>query len=161
MAEARAVAFSTAATSTATAGDTVETRSFGPNCGAAVLALVVRAANQAPIYAFAAPASSVFPDAPGDAESLARLLRRWGDLAVATTADPPAWATVAGDARAPALPPADLQPPWSSPFDATTFADIRARALPMACYQTSPDSAECLYWEPAAGQALVFLRFQR
>ncbi len=168
MVEAHRVAFSTAATADQTAGDTIEARSFGPDCANAVVSLVVRAGDGAPLYAFAAPGAWTFPetvlaaaDPEAEAQAMRALLRRWARTAVATTADEPRWASIASG-PAPA-PPAEeaLQAPWSTTFDAATFADIRARALPMACFETSPDSAQCVYWEPAAAQALPFLAFNR
>ena len=169
--QSHAVAFSGASTSDVTAGDTVEARSFGPDCARAVVALTVRAADGTALWTFAAPARAVFPETAAGAidptaatQAMDTLLRRWARVSVSTTADQPRWAPMsAGPGGAsPELPEAGPPTgPWSTPFDEATYADIRARGLPMACFETSPDSAQCIYWEAAAGEALLFLEFQR
>jgi len=170
--ESQPVQFSGASTSDATAGDTVEARSFGPDCPNAVLSLTVRAGDGTPLWAFTAPAQTVFPgmvpnaENPQDAaQAMRSLLRRWARVSTATTAAQPSWEAIGteGEAAPPALnegpPPAGG--PWSTPFDAITYADVRARALPTICYETSPHSAECIYWEAAVGAALRYVTFER
>jgi hypothetical protein len=167
--QTHAIAFSGASTSDLAAGDMVEARSFGPDCATAIVTLTFRAADGAPLWTFAAPARKVFPETTAGAmDSVAALqgmdtqLRRWVRVMVSTTADQPRWAPISAAAGSPPLPETGPPaPPWSTPFDQATYADLRERALPMACFETSPDAASCVYWEAAAGEALLFLEFQR
>lgn len=169
--QAHQTAFSGASTSDVTAGDTIEARSFGPDCAKAVVALTIRAADGTALWTFAAPARTVFPETAAGAvdptaatQAMDTLLRRWARVTVSTTADQPRWAPMSAvPGSAPPEIPESQSPmaPWSTPFDEATYASIRDRGLPMACFETSPDTAQCVYWEAAAGEALLFLEFER
>lgn len=169
--QAHPISFSGASTSDVTAGDTVEARSFGPDCAKAIVALTIRAADGSALWTFAAPARTVFPETAAGAidptaatQAMGTLLRRWARVTVSTTSVQPRWAPMsAAPGSAPPEIPEGQSPmaPWSTPFDEATYASIRDRGLPMACFETSPDTAECVYWEAAAGEALLFLAFKR
>lgn len=173
----REVAFSGAQMSQSAGPDTVVATSTGADCASAVFTLAINAPDGAPIWAVATPAAWLYPElaaselGPPSPDAITGALERWANLSIATTASQPAWGQ---DARAPGAPTADEAlaagldeaadghaGPWRTPLDPLTYRDVRARALPMACIALSPDSAQCVYWEPALGHAALFVTFQR
>lgn len=135
-----------------TASDRVTARSFGPSCGKAVAMIVIRDARDEPLWTWSAPLYPTFgnmfrDDGDGPSPRLVEeFLARWSALKPHTTADAPAW-----PARAPAPGGA------VTTLDRATYEDVRARALPMACYLSRVARETCIFFEPAAAAAAPFI----
>ena len=134
------------------ARDVVTARSFGPSCGKAVALIVIRDEHDEPLWTWSAPLYPTFgnmfrEDGEGPSARVVRdFLTRWSRLAPRTTADAPAWAQRA------AAPGGAI-----TTLDRATYEDVRARALPMACYLSAVARETCLYFEPAAAAAIPFI----
>jgi hypothetical protein len=173
----RDVAFTGAQTSDGASGDTVEAASSGPNCSQAVFTMTVRAPDGAAIWAYAAPAVWIYPELAAMGElsashdAVEAALTRWATISVSTTASQPNWGPMSAQPGEPSVAEAQAAGiegaadpgagPWHTPLDPATYRDVRARALPMACFETGPESAQCVYWEPALGHAAAFVEFRR
>jgi hypothetical protein len=127
----------------ADAADTVTTRSFGESCAHAIGLFTIAASDGAPVWAWAAPLARQFgDDFAADSESMRAFLERWGDPEIATTGAAPEWAQLA---------------PGQTTLDQLTYSDIRARNLPMLCHYSGTARQVCVFWEPAAASAGLFL----
>lgn len=140
------------------APDTVEARTFGPNCAHAVGVLVIRAPDGAPVWSWTAPLYPTFgagfapvQGADVDAAVIQTFLGQWTQLAPLTTADAPAWAADA------AGPEGDA----TALLERAVYDDVRARGAPMTCHLSSVGVETCVYWESAAAIALPIVQRTR
>lgn len=136
----------------ASADDSVIVRTLGPSCDKAIGVLTITTEDGRPLYAWTAPLHPTFgnlfetrADGPS-AETADQFLTRWAVLHVTTTADAPAW-----PARA-------VSPPGvSTTLDRDLYEFLRARELPLACHLSAVAHETCIYYEPAAAAASLFL----
>lgn len=112
----------------------------GPNCHQAIALYTIRDQAGDLIYAWTTPLQRGFGDvfAAEPDEHLQSFLERWAQPFMSTTAAAPAW---------------DELEVGQTTFDQLTYADIRARDLPMLCHYSGTSRESCMFWEPAAGAA--------
>lgn len=121
------------------AADTVTVRTFGTSCQKAIGLYEIVDGEGHPIWAWATPLPRAFGDVFTDEpEHMQRFLEQWSQPQIATTQTAPEWSA--------------LQPGQTT-LDEFTYADIRARDLPMLCHFSGTARQICLFWEPAAGGA--------
>lgn len=120
--------------------DRVTVRSFGASCDQAIGVYEIVDGEGRPIWAWASPLQRAFGDvfAAGEPEHMQAFLEEWSQPAIARTSAAPEW---------PALVPGQTT------LDELTYADIRARDLPMLCHFSGTARQTCVFWEPAAGGA--------
>jgi hypothetical protein len=126
-----------------TTTDSMTARSFGPSCDEAVVLLIMRDAEGAPIWSWTGVLAQRFGEvfSPDDRDAVQDFLAHWVQASVATTQTAPAWdALMAGQTT----------------LDQLTYEDIRARDLPMLCHFSATARQTCVFWEPAAGAAGLF-----
>jgi hypothetical protein len=139
------------------AGDRIFAQTVGQTCTNAVAVLTIRDPDGAAIWAFAMPfrqgigGALISPDgADLSAEAVTAALTTWIEGAprpASTVVDWPAGATAPeGESR---------NARWITTLDPLTYRDIRARNLPVLCYVSGPRRSQCVFFEPAAGQAAV------
>lgn len=133
--ETRQIAFTSAE-----AGDRVTVRSFGVSCDKALGLYEIADAEGRPIWAWATPLPRAFGDgfAAEEPEHMRTFLAQWAQPVILTTQSAPEWRTLA---------------PGQTTLDELTYADIRARDLPMLCHYSGTARQTCVFWEPAAGGA--------
>lgn len=132
----RQIAFSTPG-----ADDTIIARSFGAECGEAIVLYALTGADGGALWAWASPLARAFPHAAQDSDEMRAFLERWSAAQVGTTASAPAWTTLESD---------------QTTLDQLTYEDIIARDLPMLCHFSGTAREACVFWEPAAGGAGLF-----
>jgi hypothetical protein len=132
------------ALSSAEANEMVVARAIGPSCDKAVGLYAIHAADGQPAWAWATPLPRAFGDAfiEADPAMMRDFLTRWAQPRVATTQSAPAW---------------DALTPGQTTLDRLTYDDIRARNLPMLCHSTGTARELCVFWEPGAGAAGLYL----
>jgi hypothetical protein len=130
------------------AADVVEARAFGATCAQAVVMLVVRSADGAPlsVWSTAHPWLGAGAQADGDA-ALDSFLSEWVKVKVDTTTSLPDWPQ-----RATAFKD-QLSAFMTTPFDRDAYLDIRAKGAPRLCFATGVSSGQCLYYDVKAGAA--------
>jgi hypothetical protein len=135
------------------AQDLIETRSFGPDCGNAVVMILVRRADGAPLYAWstAKPWPSDRAGGPVNGESMQNFLQQWGMVSVDTTMALPDWPQ-----RQQAFTE-QLGAFMSTPFVREEYLDIRRKALPRLCFATGIESGTCIYYDAQANSAAKVL----
>lgn len=126
-----------------TAPDTVTARSLGATCDQAVVLLVVRDSEGAPVWTWTGVLTQRFGAEflADDRDALQDFLARWVQANVATTQAAPVW---------------DDLMAGQTTLDQLTYEDIRARDLPMLCHFSATAREACVFWEPAAGAAGLF-----
>ena len=121
------------------AADTITARSFGASCKKAIGVYEITDGEGHPIWAWATPLPRAFGDVFTDEpEHMRQFLEQWAQPALATTQTAPEWAALA---------------PGQTTLDELTYADIRARDLPMLCHFSGTARQTCVFWEPVAGGA--------
>lgn len=132
---AREIAFTGGASA-----DRVIVRTFGASCDKAIGVYEIVDGEGAPIWAWATPLPRAFGDvftaeAPEHVEAF---LEEWSQPVIARTSAAPEHASLA---------------PGQTTLDEFTYADIRARDLPMLCHFSGTATQTCVFWEPVAGGA--------
>lgn len=120
--------------------DRVTVRTFGASCDKAIGVYEIIDGEGYPIWAWATPLSRAFGDvftaeAPEHVEAF---VEEWSQPVITTTQTAPEWAMLV---------------PGQTTLDELTYADIRARDLPMLCHFSGTARQTCVFWEPAAGGA--------
>lgn len=123
---------------TGDAQDRVTVRSFGVSCDKAVGVYEIIDAEGHPIWAWATPLPRAFGDVFTEPEHMEAFLDQWAQPVIATTEQAPAWNALA---------------PGQTTLDEFTYADIRARNLPMLCHFSGTARQTCVFWEPVANGA--------
>lgn len=120
--------------------DRVTVRSFGPSCDKAIGVYEIADSDGNPVWAWASPLQRAFGDVftTEDPEHMETFLEEWSQPAIGRTSDAPEWAALV---------------PGQATLDELTYADIRARDLPMLCHFSGTARQTCVFWEPAAGGA--------
>jgi len=120
--------------------DRVTVRSFGESCDKAIGVYEIIDGEGTPVWAWASPLQRQFGDVftAEDPEHMQAFLEHWSQPVIARTSGAPDWATLA---------------PGQTTLDELTYADIRARDLPMLCHFSGTARQTCVFWEPAAGGA--------
>jgi hypothetical protein len=133
--ETRQIAFTSA-----TVEDRVVVRSFGASCDKAIGVYEILDAEGRPIWAWASPLQRQFGDVftADESEHMQTFLEQWSQPELARTSAAPQWPDLA---------------PGQTSLDELTYADIRARDLPMLCHFSATARQACVFWEPAAGGA--------
>lgn len=130
----------------------IEARAIGPSCDDAVIALVVRTGEGAPLHAWASPAHYLFgfQDLKGETD-MAAALAEFIDPArggLSSTADLPDW------------PEGADHPPGEFPFlpdpdiDRLTYLSLRESALPVFCHVQGMESLACVAFDPAGPEMI-------
>jgi hypothetical protein len=124
----------------ADAATTVRAETIGPNCHQAIALYSIRNADGDVLWAWTAPLQRAFGDVFADApdEHLQGFLERWAAPQIETAQNAPAWEALAHG---------------QTTLDQLTYADIRARDLPMLCHFSGTSRQTCVFWEPIAGGA--------
>lgn len=122
------------------ARDRVTVRSFGVSCDKAIGVYEIIDAEGHPIWAWATPLQRAFGDVfkADEPEHMQTFLEEWSQPILLTTLDAPEWSALV---------------PGQTTFDEFTYADIRARNLPMLCHYSGTARQTCVFWEPVAGGA--------
>lgn len=133
--ETRQIAFTSA-----DGGDRVTARSFGISCDKALGVYEVTDPEGRPVWAWATPLARSFGDVftAEEPDHVRVFLSEWADPVILTTLSAPEWSALA---------------PGQTTLDELTYADIRARDLPMLCHYSGTARQTCVFWEPAAGGA--------
>jgi hypothetical protein len=118
--------------------DRVTVRSFGASCDKAVGVYEIIDAEGRPIWAWAAPLQRAFGDVFTEPEHMEAFLEEWTQPVITTTQQAPEFQLLA---------------PGQTTLDEFTYADIRARDLPMLCHYSGTARQTCVFWEPIAGGA--------
>lgn len=120
--------------------DRVTVRSFGATCDKAIGVYEVINSEGYPIWAWAAPLSRAFGEvfSAEDTEHMETFLEQWSQPVLGRTSGAPEWAALV---------------PGQTTLDEFTYADIRARDLPMLCHFSGTARQTCVFWEPIAGGA--------
>ncbi len=119
--------------------DKITVRSFGVTCQKAIGIYEITDAEGHPIWAWATPLPRAFGDVfTEDPDHMLQFLERWSQPDLSTTQSAPEWSTLT---------------PGQTTLDELTYADIRARDLPMLCHYSGTARQLCVFWEPAAGGA--------
>lgn len=118
----------------------IRAETLGPNCHQAIALYTIRDAQGEVLWSWTAPLQRAFGDvfAEHPDEHLQDFLDRWAQPEIATTQSAPAWETLLVS---------------QTSLDQLTYADIRARDLPMLCHYSATGRQTCVFWEPAAGGA--------
>lgn len=131
--------------------DGVTARTFGPSCDRAIGVIAIASPEGHPLWAWTAPLSPTFgnafevrPDGPTNQEADA-FLARWAAVRVTTTETAPPW------------PQRGALEGATTTLDRTTYEDVRARALPMACHLSGVAHETCVYYEPGVAAAVLML----
>ena len=128
------VAFSGGATA-----DQITVRTFGASCQKAIGVYEIIDGEGHPIWAWATPLPRAFGDVfTEEPEHMRQFLEQWSQPEIATTQGAPEWAALV---------------PGQTTLDELTYADVRARDLPMLCHYSGTARQTCVFWEPAAGGA--------
>ncbi|MGE0830922.1 MAG: hypothetical protein AB7O04_16435 [Hyphomonadaceae bacterium] len=124
----------------ADAQDRITVRSFGASCDKAIGVYEIVDAEDRPIWAWATPLQRAFGDvfAADEPEQMRTFLQEWSQPTVMSTQAAPEWSALV---------------PGQTTFDQLTYADIRARNLPMLCHFSGTARQTCVFWEPVAGGA--------
>ncbi|MGQ0531513.1 MAG: hypothetical protein ACT4OF_02335 [Caulobacteraceae bacterium] len=133
--QTRQIAFTSA-----DAQDRIIVRSFGVSCDKAIGIYEILDAEGHPIWAWATPLQRAFGDVflAADPEHMEAFLEHWSQPEITTTQAAPEWSALA---------------PGQTTLDEFTYADLRARNLPMLCHFSGTARQACVFWEPAAGGA--------
>lgn len=133
--ETRQIAFTSA-----DAQDRITVRSFGASCDKAIGVYEIIDAEGHPIWAWATPLQRAFGDVfkAEEPEHMQTFLEEWSQPTLLTTQSAPEWSALV---------------PGQTAFDEFTYADIRARNLPMLCHFSGTARQTCVFWEPVAGGA--------
>lgn len=120
--------------------DRVTVRSFGASCDKAIGVYEIIDGEGHPVWAWATPLQRAFGDvftaeAP---EHMQTFLEEWSQPVIARTTAAPEWSALV---------------PGETTLDELTYADIRARDLPMLCHFSGTARQTCVFWEPVAGGA--------
>lgn len=120
--------------------DRVTVRSFGASCDKAIGVYEIIDGEGHPVWAWATPLQRAFGDvftaeAP---EHMQTFLEEWSQPVIARTTAAPEWSALV---------------PGQTALDELTYADIRARDLPMLCHFSGTARQTCVFWEPVAGGA--------
>lgn len=119
--------------------DRITVRTFGASCQKAIGVYEVTDGEGHPIWAWATPLPRAFGDVfTDDPEHMLQFLEQWSQPELMTTQAAPVWAALT---------------PGQTTLDELTYADIRARDLPMLCHFSGTARQICVFWEPAAGGA--------
>lgn len=120
--------------------DRVTVRTFGVSCDKAIGVYEVIDGEGHPIWAWATPLPRAFGDVfkAEEPEHVETFLEEWSQPLIQTTQAAPEWA---------------LLTPGQTTLDELTYADIRARDLPMLCHFSGTARQTCVFWEPVAGGA--------
>jgi hypothetical protein len=137
----------------ADAQDLIETRSFGPDCGNAIVMITVRRTDGAPLYAWATArpwvADRTVRDTNG--EEMQNFLQHWAQASVDTTLAMPDWPQ-----RETAFTD-QLGPFMSTPLPREQYLDVRSKGLPRLCFSTGIDSGTCIYYDAQTNAATKVL----
>ncbi|MBK8545133.1 MAG: hypothetical protein IPL62_17330 [Caulobacteraceae bacterium] len=122
------------------AADRVTVRTFGASCDKAIGIYEIIDGEGFPIWAWATPLPRAFGDVfkAEEPERVETFLEEWSQPAIMTTQTAPEW---------------DQLAPGQTTLDELTYADIRARDLPMLCHFSGTARQTCVFWEPVAGGA--------
>jgi hypothetical protein len=122
------------------AADRVTVRTFGASCEKAIGVYEIIDGEGYPIWAWATPLPRAFGDVfkADEPKHLQTFLEEWSQPAIQTTQSAPEWSLLA---------------PGQTTLDELTYADIRARDLPMLCHFSGTARQMCVFWEPVAGGA--------
>lgn len=120
--------------------DRVTVRSFGTSCDKAIAVYEIIDAEGHPIWAWATPLQRAFGDvfAADEPAHMETFLEEWSQPVIGRTSAAPEWAALV---------------PGQTTLGELTYADIRARDLPMLCHFSGTARQTCVFWEPAAGGA--------
>ena len=126
------------------ARDVITAQTMGASCDRAIAHYALVAADGHPIWAWTAPMPRVFGDVFRDSnpEHMRAFLERWAEPRIERTSAAPPW---------------PLPDYARTSLDRLTYEDIRARDLPMLCHLSGTGLETCVFWEPAAGGAGLFL----
>lgn len=124
------------------AGDVLSAQTIGPACDKAVGLYTIRTGDGHPVYAWSAPMERAFGGAYQPADEAQAFLDRWAEAHIVRTSDAPEW---------------PLPETASSTLDRLTYEDIRARDLPMLCHLSAVARESCIFWEPGAALASLYL----
>ena len=122
------------------AADRVTVRTFGVSCDKAIGVYEIIDGEGHPIWAWASPLPRAFGDVfnADEPEHVETFLEQWSQPMIDSTQAAPEWALLA---------------PGQTTLDELTYADIRARDLPMLCHFSGTARQTCVFWEPVAGGA--------
>jgi hypothetical protein len=132
------------------APDVITARAEGPSCAQAVVTWVARNANGDPLWAFASTYYDMsmggMPSEgapPVSSEQMDRFLSDWANVSLMRTTELPEWrggvATLTEGATTFA---------YDTPFDRETYEMLRTRDLPMLCFASAVEAADCLIVDP-------------
>lgn len=136
----RDLAFTSAA-----ASERVTVRSFGASCDKAIGLYAIHDVEGFPIWSWSIPLTRAFGEETFremTPENMRDFLTRWAQPTISSTQSAPAW---------------DALTPGQTTLDRLTYDDIRARDLPMLCHSTGTARELCVFWEPVAGGAGLYL----
>jgi hypothetical protein len=136
----RDLAFTSAA-----AQERVTARSFGSSCNKAIGLYAIHDAEGHPIWSWSIPLNRAFGEETFHEmtpQQMRDFLTRWAQPSISSTQAAPAW---------------DALTPGQTTLDRLTYDDIRARDLPMLCHSTGTARELCVFWEPVAGGAGLYL----
>lgn len=135
LAHTQAIAFTSIA-----ATDAITVRTFGGACDKTVGLYEIRDAEGRPLWSWSAPLQREFGDvfASDEPDEMRAFLEQWAQPQIETTATAPEWPQLA---------------PGQTTLDQLTYADVRARSLPMLCHFSGTARQICVFWEPVAGAA--------
>ena len=122
------------------AADRITTRTFGVSCDKAIGVYEIIDGEGHPIWAWATPLPRAFGEVfkAEEPEHVEAFLEEWSQPHISTTQQAPEWAALT---------------PGQTTLDELTYADIRARELPMLCHFSGTARQTCVFWEPVAGGA--------
>jgi hypothetical protein len=122
------------------AADRINVRTFGASCDKAIGVYEIIDGEGVPIWAWATPLPRAFGDVfnAEEPEHVEAFLEVWSQPVIATAQAAPEWTLLA---------------PGQTTLDELTYADIRARDLPMLCHFSGTARQTCVFWEPVAGGA--------
>lgn len=131
------------------AEDVVEARSFGPECRDAVVMIIVRRADGAPLYAWSTARHWVSDRAAGitTGEQMQNFLQEWTQVSVDSTMALPDWPQ-----REQAFTD-NLGAFMSTPLPREQYLDVRGRGAPRLCFATGIESGTCIYYDPQSRAA--------
>lgn len=120
--------------------DRITVRSFGVSCDKAIGVYEIIDGEGVPVWAWATPLQRAFGDVftADNPEHMQTFLEEWSQPAVSRTSAAPEWSALV---------------PGQTTLDELTYADIRARDLPMLCHFSGTARQTCVFWEPVGGGA--------
>jgi hypothetical protein len=135
------------------AQDVIEARSFGADCGNAVVMITVRRTDGAPLYAWATAQPWVADRTVSatNGEEMQNFLQHWAQARVDTTLAMPDWPQ-----RENAFTD-QLGPFMSTPLPREQYLDVRSKGAPRLCFSTGIDSGTCIYYDAQANAAMKVL----